>query len=57
MPAPKNRVIPDEAGYPGLRINDDQPELKKGFAYFNEEIRPRREFQPDLVRISFRWKI
>jgi len=48
MPAPKNRVIPAEAGYPGLRINDDQPELKKGFEYFSEEIRPRREFQPDL---------
>jgi uncharacterized membrane protein YhdT len=46
MPAPK-KELPPEAGYPGLPINDDIPELKKAFTFFNECIRPRREFVVD----------
>lgn len=43
------REIPAEAGFPGLPINDDVPELKKAFTFFNEQIRPRREFVVDDV--------
>lgn len=48
MPKPK-QPLPPEAGYPGLPINDDVPELKKAFTFFNEQIRPRREFVVDEV--------
>jgi len=48
MPAPSRRIIPPEAGYPGLPIDDAPPELRKAFAYLNDEIRPRREFQSDV---------
>lgn len=53
MPMPK-REIPAEAGYPGLPINDDVPELKKAFTFFNEQIRPRREFVVDEVFLLIR---
>lgn len=49
MPMPSKKVIPPEAGYPGLPINDAEPESKKAWAFFNDEIRPRREFMSDLV--------
>lgn len=46
---PQKKVIPPEAGYPGLPINDAEPESKKAWAFFNDEVRPRREFMSDLV--------
>jgi len=48
---PFNKTIPPEAGYPGKPIDDGAPVLKKAFSFFNDEIRPRREFHPDLVHI------
>jgi len=48
MPKPDKFVIPPEAGFPGLPIDDSPPEYKKAHAYFNEVIRPRREFYPEL---------
>lgn len=51
MPGPYNKVIPPEAGYPGRPIDDSEPVLKKAFAFFSDEIRPRREFHSDLVSV------
>jgi hypothetical protein len=56
MPMPKKQ-LPPEAGYPGLPINDDVPELKKAFTFFNEQIRPRREFVVDEVCSCFIFQI
>lgn len=41
MPAP---AIERVSGYPGFPVDGRAPELKQGFKYFNEEIRPRREY-------------
>jgi hypothetical protein len=49
MPQPDKRVIPPDAGFVGLPIDANPPDLRKGFAFFNEEIRPRREFHEDVV--------
>ncbi len=48
MPEPSGRVIPPEAGYPGLPIDDEPPSLSRAFTYQNEVARPRREFIPDI---------
>jgi len=40
-------MIPPEAGYPGLPIDDSVPEFKKSLAYQDEVSRPRRELLPD----------
>ena len=53
MPKPGKFVIPPEAGFAGLPIDDGEPEYKKAHAYFNEVIRPRREFIAELVRPMF----
>ena len=50
MPRPEKRVIPQDAGYPGLPIDDNPPVLKAAFAYYNDMIRPRRDFHPEMVR-------
>ena len=41
--------MPPEAGFPGLPIDDSEPVLEKAFAFYNDEIRPRREFHSDVV--------
>ena len=41
-------AIPPEAGFPGLPIDDAKPDYERANAFFNEVIRPRREFQFDL---------
>ena len=41
--------LPPEAGFPGLPIDDSEPVLEKAFAFYNDEIRPRREFHSDVV--------
>ena len=49
MPGPSSRKLPPEAGYPGLPIDDGAPLLSKAFAFYSDEIQPRREFYPELV--------
>jgi hypothetical protein len=44
MPQPVQRVIPPEAGYPGLPIDDSKPDFKKARAYMKEVTLPRREY-------------
>jgi len=46
MPKPDKFVIPPEAGYPGLPIDDNEPEYEKSKTYFKEVIQPRVEFEP-----------
>jgi len=36
-------------GYHGLPIDDSPAVLKKAFAFYTDEIKPRREFHSDLV--------
>ena len=48
MPKPSKFVIPPEAGFPGLPIDDSKPVYEVATTFFNEVIRPRREFQSDV---------
>mmetsp|Transcript_14664 Transcript_14664/g.34588 ORF Transcript_14664/g.34588 Transcript_14664/m.34588 type:complete len:873 (+) Transcript_14664:100-2718(+) len=47
--------LPPEAGFPGLPIDDSEPVLEKAFAFYNDEIRPRREFHSD-VGVAGEWR-
>ena len=53
MPAPSKRTIPPEAGYPGLPIDDAEPEGSKAKEYLQNEVQPRKEFDPDTVGALF----
>jgi hypothetical protein len=46
MPKPDKFIIPPEAGYPGLPIDDAEPEYNKAKTFYKDVIQPRTEFQP-----------
>ena len=39
--------VPPMAGYPGMLIDDTPGNINKGFAFFNETVRPRRIWEAD----------
>jgi hypothetical protein len=56
MPKPDKFVIPPEAGYPGLPIDDAVPEYEKAKLYFKEVTQPRQEFIPPTEEVRCRQK-